>query len=61
MPKYRVSWKHEVVLLWTGTVEAESEEEALEELKEGNFSDEELVDEQDISVSEEKVEGLEEE
>lgn len=61
MPKYRVNWKHEVIQGWTGTVEADSEKEALEIMKQGDIDDEELVDENGTSVYDEEVEGLEEE
>lgn len=57
--KYRVSWSQEVVEIWTGTTEAESESEALENVKEGNYHEAELVDAEVYHTFEEKVESLE--
>lgn len=61
MPKYRVNWTMEVEQQWTGIVEADSEEEALAEIKAGNTSNEEVVDENGITMIDSNVEGLEEE
>ena len=44
MPKYRVNWRQEVIQNWTGTVEAESEEEDAR-WSNGDISNEELCDE----------------
>lgn len=57
--KYRVSWKQEAVEIWTGTTEAESEKEALENVKEGNYHEAELLDTEVYHTFEEKVEGEE--
>ena len=58
--KYRVNWKVEAHEIWTGIVEANSEAEALQELKEGNYHGEEMVDSDTKSVFDEEVEGIEE-
>jgi len=59
--KFRVNWKVEAHEIWTGVVEANSEEEAMQELKEGNYSEEEMVDSDVRSVFDEEVEAIEEE
>jgi hypothetical protein len=59
--KYRVYWSTEVIKYWTGTVEAESQGEAMEVLKQGDVDYEELMDETDGRVRNHSVEGLEEE
>jgi hypothetical protein len=58
--KYRVFYKVEAIEIWTGTVEADSEEQALIEIGEGNISNEEILDSETRSVFDEVVEGIEE-
>lgn len=44
MKKYTVQWQAEASQIWVGTVEADSEEEAIQIAKQGDVSDEEMVD-----------------
>lgn len=54
--KYRVQWKHEIVQTWSAIVEAESEQEAIDKISEGDFAEEEVIDESGIRVYDEQAE-----
>lgn len=57
--KYRVKWEVETIESWTGTVEANSEEEAFAALKRGDINDCQCLDSYAASIENEEVEGLE--
>jgi predicted DNA binding protein len=57
MKEYRVNFKREVIQIVSALVEAESEENALIELKDGNYRNEEVVSEEVIDVLDEAIEG----
>lgn len=54
--KYSVSWSHLVKQNWVGTVEANSRREAVQALKDGNYGDEELIDENGLGIDDIHVE-----
>ena len=54
--KYRVQWKHEIVQTWSAVVEANSEQEAIDKISEGDFSEDEVVDENGIRIYDEQAE-----
>ena len=56
--KYRVNWKVEAHEIWTGIVEANSEKEAMERLKDGEYHEEDMVDSEARSVFDEEVECI---
>lgn len=59
--RYRVQWKHELVQTWTGVVEADSEEQAIMKIHEGDFADEEIIAEDGIRVYGEEAQEEDEE
>lgn len=56
MPKYNISWTHVVKQEWIGTVIADSKEEAVEKLHNGDVGDEELMNEEGIEITDEHAE-----
>ena len=61
MPRYRVSWRHEVIQYWIGTVDADTEEDALAMVEDGEIDNEELMDESGVRVFDCEVEGEDDE
>lgn len=54
--KFKVTYEHEVVITYDAIVEADSEEEAKEKLKEGYFESEEEIDYQGMYIRVKDVE-----
>lgn len=54
--KYSVSWSHLVKQNWVAIVEANSRREAVQAIKDGNYGEEECIDENGLGIDDIHVE-----